>query len=309
MKWAYGLAADEEPIIKDEIVYDTTVIANGEYLQLGTSAFTAGADAGYALVSCTPTTVAATQGVNGVGCSLQTISTAGNGLFYSLGAPASVATACNSTAGNQGGLRGSSAFAYAKVIINPLAVYRTLVGPTTTTAIAVSSASNAQDFCITGMAATSGQLCGNWVYFAGSAGPNYGSIRKIVSTATAGTFHMSSAVTNTITTADKVVFITERNTNPYILTNTGASTANTNVGTTIGMTTAVSAAAVAGATQFRVVENYIEGGTYGGGITELRYEVTGDYSPAYNGTTALVNKLSTVNFYQDLISLSHAFKG
>ena len=301
MKWAYSMSAEGEPIIKDMQVYDATAVTNGEYLQLGTSAFTAGADAGYALVSCTPTTVAATQGVNGVGCCLQTITTAGNLMPYSLAAPASVALAGNSTAGSQVGLRATSSFPFAKVIINPLAVYRTLVGPLSSGALSVSSATGAQDFCVTGLPVSS--FNGAWVYFCGSAGPNYGTIRTVVSSATAGTMHLDAACTNTITTADKVAFISQVNNYPYIMSNAGAVTSNQNVGTTVGQTTVAST----GVANFRVVENYIEGGTYTGGITELRYNVQGQYAPAYNGTTPLVNKLSTVNFYQDLISLNNAF--
>ena len=46
MKWSYSLGGgDDEPIIKDEPVYNANIIGLGEYLMLGTSAWTAGADA------------------------------------------------------------------------------------------------------------------------------------------------------------------------------------------------------------------------------------------------------------------------
>ena len=94
---------------------------------------TAGADAGFGLVNAAAATVGSGQGINGVGISLQTITTAGNGLFYSLGAPASVATALNTTttAAAGAGLRSTNSFAFTKTIINPLAVYRTLVSQNT----------------------------------------------------------------------------------------------------------------------------------------------------------------------------------
>ena len=50
MKWAYDLTG-AEPIIKDIPVYDAATIAAGELVMLGASAYTAGADAGYAAVS------------------------------------------------------------------------------------------------------------------------------------------------------------------------------------------------------------------------------------------------------------------
>lgn len=303
MKWSYDLAG-AEPIIKDEIVYDATVIAQGQYLQLGTTAFTAGADAGYALVNAVPSTVMATQGVNAVGMSMQTITTAGNGLFYSLNAPASVATAANSTAGNGLGLNKSTSYAYAKVIINPLAVYRTQVGIGTTAGSLAVAAGTTQDITVTGAAASS--FNGSWVYFCGTAGPNFGSVRRIVSSATAGTFHLSTVLAATPTTADKVFVFAERNTNPHALSSSGASTATTNVGTTIGMTTV---GAGNGATQLRVVENYIEGGAYGGGITELRSELHDgvNFGPGTGAT--VIAGIKTIKFWQDVISLSHAFKG
>lgn len=301
MKWSYDLAG-AEPIIKDMIVYNSTVISQGEYLQLGATAFTAGADASLALVNAVPSTVMATQGVNAVGISTQTISTAGNGLFYSLNAPASVATAANSTAGAAGGLRGTSAFAYAKVIINPLAVYRTPVGIGTTSG-ALSIASGAtQDIAITGVPASA--FDGSWVYFCATAGPNFGALKKVVSSATAGTQHLDTVLTTAATTADKVFIFSDRNSYPHALSSSGVTTANTNVGTSIGMTTV----AGYGATQLRVLENYVESGQYVGGITQVRYEVQGNTS-IFAGPTGPNQTSKPAQFWQDVISLSHAFKG
>ena len=70
MKWSYDLAG-AEPIIKDEPVYNANIVGVGEYLMVGTSAWTAGADAGYGLVNACVSTVATAIGINGVGRTTQ----------------------------------------------------------------------------------------------------------------------------------------------------------------------------------------------------------------------------------------------
>ena len=133
-------------------------------------------------------------------------------------------------------------------------------------------------------------------------------MRKIVSNATAATFILDAACTNAISSADKIIVFPEPNLNPNLLSTYTVTSANINtqLGTVVS-SSPITAKQGNAVTTVRGVENYIEGGTYGGGITELRYNVQGQYTPAYNGTTPLVNKLNTVNFYQDLISLNHAF--
>ena len=317
MKWSYSLAGgDDEPVIKDEPVYNANVIVQGEYLQLGASNWTAGADAGYGLVNACVSTVGSAVGINGVGISLQTITTAGNGLFYSLGAPASVATALNTTttAAAGCGLRTTSSFAFTKTIINPLAVYRTLVsqnsaGTSDVYSIVAAGSSGTLQFVLTGNGTATVAGLGSWVYFCGTAGPNFGTLRKIVSNASVATYVIDAACTNAITSADKVIIFSEMNTNPNGMSTATCLSSNTAaaLGTCVSCAPVMTAAQGQTFTNFRVVDNYIEGGTYAGGITQLRYNVQGQYTPAYNGTTPLVNKLSTVNFYQDLISLNNAF--
>lgn len=308
MKWSYDLAG-AEPIIKDMPVYNATVVTNGEFLMLGTSKFTAGADAGYGLVNAVVSTVGSAIGVNAVGISLQTISTAGNGMFYSGNEPASIATALNSTAGAGLGLASTAAFAYTKTIINPLAVYRTQVslnssGTQDTFAIASSASTN--KFALTGVASSA--LDGSWVYFAATAGPNFGQLRKIVSSATAGTQNLDIATLNTITTADAVAIIAERNMNPHAITANTNSNSSTGNGTNISSISATLTVAGFSCTQLRIVENYIVGGTFGGGINELRYEKQGQMNPgSYAGAPLTASK--TIQFWQEVISLSHAFKG
>lgn len=308
MKWSYDLAG-AEPIIKDEVIYNSTVITNGEYLQLGTTAFTSGADAGYGLVNAVVSTVGSAIGINAVGVSLQTISTAGNGMFYSGNEPASVATALNSTAGAGLGLASTAAFAYTKTIINPLAVYRTQVSTNTvgtSDVFAIASSASTNKFALTGVPASA--LDGSWVYFCATGGPNFGQLRKIVSSATAGTQNLDIATLNTITTADSVVVIAERNKNPHGITANTNSNSSTGNGTNISSINSILTVGGFTCTQFRVVENYIVGGTFGGGITELRYERQGQMNPgSYGGNPLTASK--TIQFWQEIISLNHAFKG
>lgn len=318
MKWSYSLAGgDDEPIIKDVPIYDANIIGLGQYLKLGTTGWATGNDAGYGFVNAASSTVATSIGAPlGLGISLQQITTAGNGAFYSLNAPQSVATSLNGTStANAGcGLRSSNSYAFTKAIINPFAVYRTLVSQNTVgtadcvTLVAAGSNTTIQ-FAVTGNGTTSA-LLGQWCYFCGTAGPNFGSLRKIVSNASAATFVLDFACTNAITSADKVVIFPEPNLVPNFLSSYTVVTSNTAgaqgtcVSSAVAVLTAVQGNQALG---FRVVENYVEGGTYTGGITQLRYNVQGQYTPAYNGTTPLVNKLSTMQFYQDLVSMNHIY--
>lgn len=317
MKWTYSLGGgDDEPIIKDVPVYDAALISNGMYLKLGTTGWATGNDAGYGFVNACSSTVATSLGAPlGLGISTQTITTAGNGAFYSLNAPQSVATSLNgTTTANAGaGLRSTNSYAFAKCIINPLAVYRTLVSQNTlgtadTSPIVAAGSSGSIQMVITGYGTTS-SLLGHWVYFCGTAGPNFGSLRKIVSNASAATFVLDYACTNSITSADKVVIFPEPNLNPNFLSTYAVATNSANQLGTCVSSSVVSMSAGTGTTVlgFRVVENYVEGGAYTGGITQLRYNVQGQYTPSYNGTTPLVNKLSTMQFYQDLVAMNHIY--
>ena len=120
MKWVYDLTG-AELIIKDMPIYDGTAISAGELVMLGTSAWTAAADAGIALVSAYPSTVMANVAIDAVGICLEGKTTAD---------VPSIATAASVTTGNH---------CFGKVIINPFAVYRAEV----TTADGLSIASSA----------------------------------------------------------------------------------------------------------------------------------------------------------------------
>jgi hypothetical protein len=223
----------------------------------------------------------------GVSLSTRTTNGAANATPPSLGIPTpqnptgtfpSIATACNVTTG---------LFAYGQVIINPFAVYRAEVNTDDALSIASSSATNM--FTVTGIAASA--FNGSWVYFCASAGPNFGSIRKIVSSATAGTLLMDAAVTNTITTADKVVIISEERVCPHTL---ATASAGTNRAITIGQTTV---GAGNGATKLRVVSNFID---MGAGWQNLEVK---NHSQITLGTS----QAKKAKFYQDIMMLNRLF--
>lgn len=264
MKWSYDLTG-AEPIIKDMPIYDSATIAAGEMVMLGASAFTAGADAGFALVSAYPSTVMSAGAINAVGICLETKTTADS---------PSVAVAHNITTG---------AVCFGKVIINPFAVYRAEVS--TSEALSIASSASTGAFAITGAAGTSGNRCGEWIYFCASAGPNFGNIRKVATTATAGSFVMDASVSATITTADKVILITERNMSPEILGTDAVTIGQTTVG------------GGSGANKLKVVENIIDRGN---GLELLRAK------------THSQKKMDTVQakktkFYQEVAMKDHLF--
>ena len=276
MKWAYDLTG-AEPIIKDVAVYDATTIANGELLQLGLAApgfYTAGTGHGYA--SACPTTVGATQGVNALGISLETKTTADS---------PSIAALHNVTTG---------AFCYVKAIINPFAVYRTLVNTTSTgtaanNQITVTAAVTALTGFVVGALGTTGVHNGSWVYFSETAGANFGQLRKVASSEVAGsstdTVVLDSAMLSA-TVSDKVTFISNPGDNPYAL-NLDAN----KIGT--------SSVDAATATNFRVVDNLIDRGS---GIELLREAAHAGGRVNLSATAAKLVKI-----YQDLICSDHIF--
>jgi hypothetical protein len=235
MKWVYDLCG-AEPIIKDVPVYDAATIQNGELLQLGLAAagfYTAGTSNTFA--SACPTTVGATQGINALGISLESKTTAD---------VPSVAALHNLTTG---------AFAYVKAIINPFAVYAAQVktstlGTSTENQLAVTGgASSATQQVIVTSLGTTGMFNGQWIYFSGTAGPNYGQLRKVATSASAGTCVLDAVCLSTITTADKVSFIS----NPGQLCNVLNGDALTVGQCSTGAETA---------TNIRVVDNIIDRG-------------------------------------------------
>jgi len=266
MKWAYDLTG-AEPIISDIMAYDSATIAQGELLMQSAGSFTAGAGAAMAAITAADTSAAAA--VNAIGISLETKTTADS---------PSIATACNvSTAAGA---------CYVKAIINPFAVYRAEV--TTAAALPIASSSSIGSFCVTGAGASTamndGQ--GNWAFFCGSAGPNFGSLRKVVNTATAGTFLMDANCLATITTADTVIMATER-TRPAGLLHTDAIS--------IGQSTITLSVSL----NTRVVQNYIDRGA---GLEILKASTHAGGRVNVGAVQAKKTKL-----YQDIMMKDHLF--
>lgn len=277
MKWSYDLTG-AEPIVKDMPVYDATTLVQGELLMLGASAFTAGADAGFGLVSAYTTTVMSAAAVKAVGINLATKTTnaASNTIPPSLSIPTtqnanqvpSVATACNITTG---------VFCTSKVIVNPFAVYQAEV--TTADALSIASSSSTSMFTVTGVPVST--FNGAWIYFCASAGPNFGSVRRCISSATAGTLLMDKAVVNTITTADKVILISPVNMNPYMVSADAVTLGQTTVGSS-------------GVTTLRVIDNIFD---IGAGKAQGKQRVQGQVDLGANIAKRAV-------FYQEVSLLN-----
>ena len=268
MKWSYDLCG-AEMIIKDVPVYDAAAIANGELLQLGLESagfYTAGTGDGFA--SACPTTVGATIGINTLGISLESKTTADT---------PSVAALHNVTTG---------AYCYVKAIVNPSAVYKAQVTTADQLAITASATAGSLTQLVITALGTTGMFNNQWIYFSASAGPNYGQLRKIVSSASAGTVTLDSAVLNTITAADKVILISEQGKRPNGISADAVSVSQCSTDAET-------------ATNFRVVDNYIDRGN---GIELLRAKTHAGGKVNLDSKTAKVTK-----FYQDIVSKDHIF--
>lgn len=182
MKWVYDLCG-AEPIIKDMPAYDAGTLAQGELLMNSAIVFSAGTS-GTMLISAYDTTVATAHAVAAIGIACETKTTA---------SVPSVATAVNTTA----------AVCYIKTIVNPFAVYRSAYG--TAESKAITSCSSTHLVATTGIGQDS--AAGFFVYFSASAGPNFGHLGIVMIDAAASTYDLDAALTNTATTADRIMFI------------------------------------------------------------------------------------------------------
>lgn len=259
MKWAYDIAG-AEPIIKDMPAYDAATIAYGELLMLGTTAHSAGADAGISLITAYSTTVASAHAVDAVGISLETKTTADS---------PSIATAANATTEQ----------CYVKTIINPFAIYRAEYDQSDDIAITSASGTNLE---VAGVADDSSD--GTWVYFSGTPGPNYGSLRYCLAGGAAATFTMDTALPNTATTADKVTIIEPKPRYSNALNAEATGVAAFSSGTAL----------VGAATNLRILETYID--------KNAGLEIMHPHKH-YN----LDNLPSTTKFYSDLMMKDHAY--
>lgn len=275
MKWAYDLTG-AEPIIKDELVYDGTQLSQGELLMLGTSAFSAAADAGIALVSAAPDTVGANAAVGAVGICLETKNTAGNPQGGPIGSAVndgfSIATAQNVT---------TAIHQASKVIVNPCAVYRAEMFTASASAVATSATSG--KITVTGVAAST--VNGAWVYFQSTAGPAKGNLRMVITSATAGSLLLDAATSTLQTTADTVLLIGQKNS--FVHNISGGSSTAVDAIYTISQTVGFAG------TNLRIVENYIDRNS---GLEILRYNT-------HRQTSGLP---ATTKFYQDIVMLDPA---
>lgn len=273
MKWVYDLCG-AEPIIKDMPIYSASTIGEGELLMVGTTGFSAAADAGVALVTAAADTVGSNQGVNAVGVSLERKTTADT---------TSVAAAHNLTTG---------AVCYAKVIVNPFAVYRAEIATANGQAITAAGSSQTQQFVATA-GATTGVFNGQYVYFSASAGPNYGQLRRVITSASAATMIIDAVCLSSITSADKAVFFGVQPGKPTNTLGTGALTGVSAI--TIGQVSHATGAS----TNFRQVETYIDRGA---GVEKLT-------NAAHGGGRCNIGSVAakTMKIYQDLMMKDHAF--
>jgi hypothetical protein len=276
MKWVYDLTG-AEAIIKDMPVYAGTALSAGELMMLGTTGFSAGADAGVALVTAGGATAGSGQGVNAVGIILENATTAGT-----TGSTISVAAAHNVTTG---------LVCYGKVIINPFAVYRAEVGTTTGQAITAAGSSTTQQFVCTA-GATTGVFNGAYVYFSASAGPNYGQLRRIVTSASAATMVLDAVCLSAITSADKATIF---NVAPGQMVNQLGVGIATVGGVAIGQTSH----AIGATTNLRQVETFIDRGL---GNERLTNAVHGGGRVNLGSVQAKITRI-----YQDLMMKDHAF--
>ena len=283
MKWAYDLTG-AEIIIKDVPVYDSATIAYGEMVQLGTTNFTAGGSGKMSYVTAGPATSGASTVADGLGVSVETKTTDSS---------PSIDVAMNTTAD----------ICTAKVIVNPFAVYRAQIeaGSTANTgALAIAScsagtASATSALTITGgfTSTAAGNFQGQWVIFTATAGPNYGTIRRVlVSGTTAGDCDLDVALKTTATTDDKVVLLTQPGSMPNTLTVDGIK---------IGMNSAGSGEAMTAGC--RVVDNIIDRGV---GLERLTINA---HLPG-STNSAMVNTMSAstpLKVYQDIVIRDHVF--
>jgi len=221
MKYAYDLCG-AEPIIRDEPVYDAAGIAYGELLMHGGGAASTGASSISGLVTAYNSTAAGVHAIAAVGISLEDKDTDSS---------PSVDTTCATTAEH----------CMVKTIINPFAVYRAEYSTAQETAITSASGTN----CVVAGAADNASD-NHWIHF--SAGPNAGATRYCLLSGASDTITMDSALLNTATTADKVIFITPKNMAPDGLDTTATMLSAVSSGT----------CGIGAATNLKVVNTFMD---------------------------------------------------
>lgn len=182
MRWHFDLCG-AEPIIRDEPIYDAATIVNGELLMLGTTDPDSANDEGISFVTAYNAT-AGNSAVDAIGIAMETTTTAST---------VSCALAYSTTSGP----------AYAKVIINPFAIYlaeHSLAAADDQAILSTSSTTLA-------IASLSDDIDGSWVYFPLTTTGVKGALR-LITAAGSSTATIDSALTVAGTSSDTAVIIT-----------------------------------------------------------------------------------------------------
>lgn len=261
MRWNYDITG-AEMIIKDEPVYDSSAIAKGELLMLGTTDPDSGNDEGISLVTAYSSTDA-NSAIDAVGISLEDKDT-------------------NDSPGVDSAYSTTTGPCYAKVIINPFAVYQ-----------AEHSLAAADDQAITSTSTTtvtiaslSDDIDGSWVYFPLTQSGVKGSLR-LLTAAASGSATMDSALDTDGTASDTAVIITPPN---RYANNLNAAATKIASG---------DCQSINGATNIRVLQTYIDRDQ---GLEIMR--------PAIHNGIDDLDKVKADNgpkFYYDLLLKDHAF--
>lgn len=260
MRYHYSLIAEDEPIIRDVPIYDAALLANGELLMKGTTDPDSNADQGIAFITAFGTTTA--EAVHALGIlSDSRYNPNVQGVYATGHIPDHVpATATDGPL-------------YGKAIINPLAIYLAeydqsdaiTITSTSTTTLTVGSLEDDID--------------GSFVYFVGTHTGVTGSLRAIT-TATAGSCVMDSALTTTGVSSDTII----RTLRPLSAT-TKLNDEATGLTTTAAINTGVS---------LRIVDNYVQADNI-------------PFTPLRKATHKGKNSLQKAKLFADICMLSHVF--
>jgi len=260
-KWSYDLCG-AEPILRDMPVYDAATLVDGEFLMKGTTDPDSGADEGISLVTGYSAT-AANSCIDAVGVCNETVTTASS---------PSCASAYSTTTGP----------CYAKVIINPFAVYQTEHSTAAADDVAITSTSTTT--CT--IASLADDIDGFWVYFPISTAGVQGSLR-LITAAASGSCTMDSALTTDGTASDTAVLIGPPNNYAFNLEATATKISSSDC------------QAVKEATNLMVVQTLIDRGQ---GVEIMRPAVhyaLNDLDQANHGTG--------VKFYYNILLKDHLF--
>jgi len=220
MRFSYDLTG-AEPIIRDMAVYDAALLANGELLQLGTSANTT-ADGGISLITAYNST-AASSAIDAVG--ILTEST------YAASAPDRTPV-------------DTSGVYMGKVIINPFAVYMAQVDDSTGDDVAVESSSTTVLIKETLSTIGASGVGGYWVLFTNCSTPGLDGQLRFITDNDADDFDIP-ALPSTPSTSDNYIFANPAN----------AYACNLNAEAT-GLTSDKTLDVPEGATNLRVIRSY-----------------------------------------------------